>query len=143
MRSGSEREESQKLEAQLYKAGIITLILGGIAVFLYLRFLVPQYTMPCMVYTTMGFYCPGCGGTRAVEAFLQGRLLRALWFHPLVPYAAVMFFGFMGTHTLEKLHVGRIKGWRFHNWYLWAALGIVAANWILKNILLFGFGITL
>jgi hypothetical protein len=49
----------------------------------------------------------------------------------------------MGSHTLNLLTKGKVPGMKFRPWYLWAALIIVIANVILKNILLLGFGITL
>ncbi len=88
-------------------------------------------------------YCPGCGGTRAITALLHGQLLQSVWYHPVVPYTAAMFFGFMITHTLERLHVARIHGWRFHDWYIYVELVIIAANFILKNVLLLKYHITL
>ena len=88
-------------------------------------------------------YCPGCGGTRAVRALLQGDLLLSLWYHPLVIYTVVIFGGFMITHTLEKFSVPHVKGWKFHNWYLLVALGIVVVNFVVKNVLLLAFGIAL
>lgn len=44
---------------------------------------------------------------------------------------------------VSRLHIGRIKGWRFHEWHLYAAVGIMIGNFILKNILLLKFHITL
>jgi len=96
-----------------------------------------------MVCRLFGFYCPGCGGTRAVSALLAGHPLLATWYHPLVPYTVVIFGGFMLTQTLARLHIGGIKGWKFHEWHLYAAVAIMIANFILKNILLLGFHITL
>ena len=43
---------------------------------------------PCFFYQYTGLYCPGCGGTRAVLALLQGHVLQSLWYHPLVLYIA-------------------------------------------------------
>ncbi len=133
--------ESGILERQLYRIGLIVLALGGLFGFVYFKFFVTRYTYPCVFYSGFGFYCPGCGGTRAVLALLHGRFLEALWYHPLVPYSAALFAGFMLTQTLERLHVGNIKGWKFHNWYLWAALAIIICNWALKNYLWLTFGI--
>ncbi len=134
---------ARSLEGQLYRIGLISLIAGFLLVLGYLHFMVPKYTFPCVILNLFGVYCPGCGGTRAVEALLQGDFLLSLWYHPMVLYGAVVFTGFMGTQTLEKLHIGRIKGWKFHTWYLYGAVAIVMGNWILKNILLLVFHITL
>ena len=75
---------------------------------------------------------PGCGGTRAVSALLTGHPLLATWYHPLVTYTVVIFGGFMLSQTLARLHIGRIKGWRFHEWHLYAAVGIMIGNFILR-----------
>ncbi len=91
--------------------------------------------LPCVLNAFFGIYCPGCGGTRAVEALLHGHILLSLWYHPLVLYTAVLGGGFMITQTLARLKVPHIKGWRFHDWYLYGAAGILFGNCILKNVL--------
>ncbi len=132
------------LEEQLYKIGLVFLVVGGILVVLYIKVLLPILpSMPCVFWDMIGVYCPGCGGTRAVQALFQGKLITSLWYHPLVLYTVVVFGGFMLTNTLQRFHVFRIKGWKFHEWHLYVALILTIVNWILKNVLLLGFNITL
>ena len=137
-------KNSRSLEDYLYLTGWIFLLTGSIGIYLYLHIVLPNlqgYT--CMVYRLFGFYCPGCGGTRAVSALLAGHPLLATWYHPLVTYTIVIFGGFMLTQTLARLHIGGIKGWKFHEWHLYAAVAIMIGNFILKNIWLLGFRISL
>lgn len=129
-------KNEKSLEEQLYLIGLFSLAIGSVLLFIYLYFIVPRFSFPCMMWYLFGFYCPGCGGTRAAQALLQGRFLLSIWYHPFVMYATVLGVGFMGTHTLEKLKIGRIKGWKFHAWYLYGGLAVIFGNWILKNILL-------
>ena len=91
----------------------------------------------------LGFYCPGCGGTRAVKALLHGRFLDAVWYHPLVPYGAVIGGGFMLTQGLHRLGFKYIKPWKFHNWYLYGAMAIFVCNFLVKNLLRLVWGITI
>lgn len=113
-------------------------------VLVYMKLVLPNITIPsCFIYTILGLYCPGCGGTRAVNALLQGQLLQSLWYHPLVLYTIVVFGIFMISHTLERLKIGSISGLKFREWHLYVALGIMVVNWIGKNILLHAFHITL
>ncbi len=137
-------KKDKTLEEQLYFIGLAFLILGVIAFLVYRALLCLDIALPkCILWSVLGLYCPGCGGTRAVEALFSGQLLQSLWYHPLVLYTVVLFGGFMLSHTLEKLQLPRVKGWKFHNWYLFGALAVVAVNWIGKNILLIGFDIRL
>lgn len=94
----------------------------------------------CIFQMLTGFYCPGCGGTRALTHLLSGKLLSSLVLHPLVPYAAVVCGWFMVSQTIQRLSGGRIAiGMRYRDVYLWIALGIVIVNFLVKNIcLLFG-----
>lgn len=130
--------KSQKnLEDKLYCIGWCFLIAAAAGAFIYFRVVMPGSLVgPCFFYHILGIYCPGCGGTRAVWALLHGKLLLSAWYHPLVPYTAVIFGGFMVTQTLERLHAGRIKGWKFHSWHLYGAVAVLTANWVLKNFLL-------
>lgn len=137
-------DNGRSLEDYLYLTGWVFLLAGSIGIFVYLNWIVPRldgYT--CVVYWLFGIYCPGCGGTRAVSALLTGHPLLATWYHPLVTYTAVIFGGFMLSQTLARLHIGRIRGWYFHEWHLYGAVVVMIGNFILKNILLLGFHITL
>lgn len=136
-------QKKDDLETQLYKGCWIALPLLVLLGYLYEKVWIRIWRFPCLMDSLLGLYCPGCGGTRAVRALLKGELLQALWMHPLVPFAALLFCGFFLTQTLEKLKVPGIKGWRFHGWYLYASLGLVITNFLVKNILRLCFSVTL
>lgn len=130
------------LEDELFLIGLTALAAATALAVLYLcilRNFIP--TVPCFFSTVLGIYCPGCGGTRALTALLHGHFLRALWYHPFVPYFAFVYFGFLLTQGLQKMGIKGIRGWKFHNWYLWGGMAILAINFIVKNILRLKFGI--
>lgn len=93
--------------------------------------------LPCVVKSTLGIYCPGCGGTRAVSALLRGDFLSSFLCHPLVPYTAAIGGWFLTSQTIERVSGHRIKiGMKYRDGYVWAALAIVVANFVVKNLLL-------
>lgn len=93
---------------------------------------------PCPLHKLTGFYCPGCGGTRAVAALLRGKFVTSLIYHPFVLYAVLIGGWFMITQTVERLSRGRIAiAMKYRDWYLWVALVLVVINCLVKNILLF------
>lgn len=98
---------------------------------------------PCLFHLLTGLYCPGCGGTRAVRALLHGEILLSLQYHPLVLYGAVVI-------GAELLSLGAARAAKNPRLYLghetllvYIAVGIVIANWAIKNALLLFFGIDL
>lgn len=134
-------KKSRTLEDELFYMGLAAIPAAALFV---LAYLAARPFLPggfCIFSDLLGFYCPGCGGTRALLALLRGRLLLSVWYHPLVPYMAGIYLGFMGSQGLSRLGWKRIRGWRFHNWYLWTALGLLCANFVIKNILRLCFGI--
>ncbi len=128
-------------DKELYRVGLIVLIILGVLGGIYLIADSCHRTLPCLLHFATGLYCPGCGGTRAVKALFHGHLIRSFIYHPVVPYGAVMCLLFFGSHTLENLHVPHIRGMRFKNIYVWILLGLAIAGCIIKNILLVGFDI--
>lgn len=89
----------------------------------------------CVFHRVTGYYCPGCGGTRAVQMLLGGDIIKSLIYHPFVPYIAVTGSWFMLSQTIERLSRGRIRiAMHFREVYLWVALGIVAVNFLFKNL---------
>ena len=98
----------------------------------------------CVLHNLTGYYCPGCGGTRAIHALLHGHIVRSFFYHPIVVYTAVFFGWFMLSQTIEKASRGRLAiGMHYRDIYLWIALAIVLLNWLVKNLVLAVFGIAL
>ena len=140
-----EKRKVNRVEDQLYFAGLILLPIGLSCAYIVTEWVVPRLppSAECILWKFFGFYCPGCGGTRAVISLLHGRFLASLWYHPIVMYVVVMYACFMISHTLEKIHCPIIKGMKFHTWILYAMPVILAINVILKNVLLFCYGVTM
>ena len=96
----------------------------------------------CYMYRMTGYYCPGCGGTRACIAFLHGHFLRSLLYHPVVPYTAVVYLVFMVSHSIELLSKGNFAiGLRYRDNYIKFAGIIILIQWILRNFLKWKWGI--
>ena len=129
-------EKRTTIEDQLYNIGLCLFAVLPLAVILY-RYLqdrLPLLTIPCILHTCTGYYCPGCGGTRAVYALLHLQLWKSFCYHPLVPYAAVVYLWFMLSHTIEKLSRHRLRiGMKWDPRWLWAALVILILNVLVKD----------
>lgn len=90
-----------------------------------------MYNAPkCLFHLVTGWYCPGCGGTRALYLFLTGHWMLSFCFHPLVLYTFFTFV-YIGIRKIcnHKYHPGAPL--------LWGALVLVLANFIIKNVCLF------
>lgn len=121
-----------------FYVGLCMGILAGIFIILLyltdtdLRELVP----PCTFHKITGFYCPGCGGTRAVHALLHGRILTSLKYHPIVFYAAGGYAVYMLSHLLDIITKGKVRGLYFCPYYCYVGVGILLGQWVLKDCLL-------
>lgn len=124
------------IEDQLYITGLI-LLLAAPVLFLTYRYLsarLPFFAMPCLLRTFTGYYCPGCGGTRAVWALLHLQLWRSFCYHPMVPYGAALYVWFMLSHTIEKLSHHRLRiGMKWDPLWLWIALVLLLLNVLVKD----------
>ena len=93
-------------EQTLYFIGLAAIVIGAAGFFFISllpeslrRFLVG----PCPLLTLTRFYCPGCGGSRAVYYLLHGKLLKSLICHPIVLYGLAVVLPFMVKQTLAPV----------------------------------------
>lgn len=129
----------EQIDRELYKIGAavtILLLMIAIAVWIfkidYTRFLIP-----CMFQRLTGLYCPGCGGTRAVKAFFRGDILASIMLHPLVVYGSGLFIWYMFSNTIQLLSGDKLRiGMKYRNLYVWIGVLLIAANCIIKNIMI-------
>lgn len=106
-------------------------------------FLYGMFHMPCLFRLLTGLYCPGCGGTRALVYLAQGRLLKSVVYHPLVFYGVTALTAELLTAWIAK-RTGKPECYLGHEQLLIrAGVGIILINWLVKNILMIGFGIDL
>lgn len=107
--------------------------------------------LPCLFHLLTGFYCPGCGGTRAILLLFRGDFAGSFQYHPLVLYGVlvfgiewVLFLASIGRpgkpdkdgrvwQRAKRYCLGLERRYRF--WTL-AAAGIVLINWLVKNLFL-------
>ena len=91
----------------------------------------------CFVSAYWHLYCPGCGGTRALEALLHGRVLTSLLSHPVVIYLATIYLSYFlcASYTFLIKRDGQLY-YRFHAWTLLGMPIIVLVNCVVRNLLL-------
>ncbi len=131
--------QHKKEETALFYTGWAIVFLAGMLYLMYRLLPLPydKLATPCILYSVTGLYCPGCGGTRAIFALLHGQILTSFICHPLVPYTAFVGGWFLISQSIERISRRRIQiGMKFRDAYIWAALGIVIVNFIVRNFLL-------
>ena len=84
----------------------------------------------CLLRSTTGLPCPGCGGTRAVKALLFHRDIIAAWrFHPLI---------FIAPPMLAAMFLAQRARSRFWVWFFGVALlACVIGVYIARLVLFF------
>lgn len=132
-------QEKRSAENVLYKLGWISIaimIIGGVGMKAFPDFFA-SWAIPCPFHLLTGYYCPGCGGTRALRYFLSGHILKSFYYHPLVPYLGIGGAIFMVTHTLERVTKGNIRGIQFRSVYVYLMGVILVVQFIVKNVLVY------
>ncbi len=92
-----------------------------------------QILPPCGFYLTTGFYCPGCGMTRALHSFLHGDILRAIQFNAVlvavIPFLMYFYVWWM-TWAFTGKELPKIKA---SKQMTWAIVGLVVLVVVGRN----------
>ena len=89
---------------------------------------------PCLFHLATGYYCPGCGGTRAITALLHGQILNSVLYHPVVLYAAGLFlriFVVSGLGAVKSGHFSCSKKLRTYD--IFWILFLTTAHFLIIN----------
>ena len=46
--------------------------------------------MECLFYKYTGYWCPGCGGTRAVQELLKGNVIKSILYNPFPVFVLIL-----------------------------------------------------
>ena len=132
------QQTKKTMEDQLYTAGMLFLpVLLVAGVFLHFSPVDLTDIVPgCLLYRLTGLYCPGCGATRALSAFLHGHPIRSFLYHPVVDYVAALYLWFLLSQTIERISHGRIAiGMKYRDRYLWIVLAVLILHCLIRNVL--------
>lgn len=135
--------QNKVLEYKLYLAGLAFAAISaiGIALLAFTPFKIIQDIIPaCTFKKVTGLYCPGCGGTRAVEAFVTGHFIKSFIYHPFVPYCGILYIIFMARGTIAFLTKGKYQYMKFRDGYIFIGIAILLLQFIIKDVMLLGFG---
>lgn len=95
----------------------------------------------CFFHEITGYYCPGCGGTRALNALINGDFMECMKYNLAVMYAGAVFVVISGSAFVCVLTKGKVRALKFSTTYVYVFIGIILVQWIFKNILLVFWGI--
>lgn len=131
----------RSLDTCMYIGGILGLI--GIISVVLIKYLIGidllNLAPPCILHTITGYYCPGCGGTRALIYFLQGCIIKSFIYHPVVPYVGIPGIWLIISHTLyhfQKKHNSFIRPLTIKPAYIYVGIIILFLQCVIKNMLL-------
>lgn len=85
----------------------------------------------CVLHEVTGWYCPGCGGSRAVRALAHGEILTALRCNALLLLAlpAVVYWLCGGEAT------------RIRPFWIWLFVGLLLLYGLLRNVPVYPFSL--
>lgn len=120
---------------------------------LYYGFRIDLYTalkldgIRCAFRSLTGFYCPGCGGTRATLHLLKFHPIRSFLMHPLPLLAALLYLNFfvrfIFAYLVPETFPLKLKPAKFRIIYPVILGAALLVNFIVRNILLLNGIITL
>ena len=94
----------------------------------------------CVLHDWLLIYCPLCGGTRAIGALLRLDVLAALRYNAYAVFLAITVLIYDALAWI-RLFRGEKKLLRISRraWLIY--VGLLLGYWILRNVLLIGFGV--
>lgn len=112
---------------------VIGYALAGYFVLRFFHINTARLFLPCRLYERTGYYCMGCGGTRALKEFFQGHFVRSFVYHPAVDVGMGFLAVFLPSWTLHFFTRGQVRGMLIKPVYFYILAGIVIVQWGIKN----------
>jgi hypothetical protein len=85
---------------------------------------------PCPIHAVFGYYCPGCGSLRSLHNLLNGHILEAWAYNPLVLcMMPIVILGIINEfYPNRHMELSLIRPW-----IIWSMLGVIIIFGILRN----------
>ncbi|MBQ9982467.1 MAG: DUF2752 domain-containing protein [Oscillospiraceae bacterium] len=91
--------------------------------------------IPCFLYASTGYLCPGCGATRCIKALLKGNIFRAFINNPII-FLLIVFIILIYIKLFCRTFLSKDKKIIPESKYFYIALsGIILIYCILRNFI--------
>lgn len=100
----------------------------------YFGFKLTGHLKPCMFNYLLHIYCPGCGGTRAMDYFLHGQFIKSFLSNPAVLYLVGLFLSYFlpATYSFIIKRNGKVY-YKFHPFSLYFFIVEIILFFIIRN----------
>ncbi len=95
----------------------------------------------CVFLETFSLYCPGCGGSRSLNALLNFNILKSFIYYPAIPVTAALIL-YCDAAVLYSILKERYKIREIKYQLFLIIPAVIILNFIIRNVILF-FGIDL
>lgn len=114
--------------------GVPLVIIGGATALFFLNPSEHSFFPKCSLYVATGFFCPGCGSTRALFHLTHGNVLEALRLNP-----GLMALITLGLTDYVRFVVSLIRGNPFQTLFgrlklLGALMGVMLVYGVIRNL---------
>ncbi len=94
----------------------------------------PGFFPSCVFYSASGYYCPGCGGLRAVHDLVTGDIAGAMSMNPLVVLGVIPAGVFLIGWWLLSVGTDRVRPVDIPTWVGIAIPLVLAVFWVVRNL---------
>ncbi len=96
--------------------------------------------IPCPIYAITGFYCSGCGGSRALRSILHLDLYQALRYNSVLTVLTPFLAGYFFAVAVSYIRFGKDKiSAKVPKSVVWSVVTIAVVYGVLRNIPVFSF----
>ncbi len=96
--------------------------------------------IPCVFYQVTGFYCSGCGASRALRSVLHLDFYQALRYNAIFTVGLPLLAAYFSALVLSYIHFGKDKiSEKIPMRMVWIFIAVALAYGILRNIPIFSF----
>ena len=96
--------------------------------------------IPCMFHQITGFYCSGCGASRALRSILHFDFYRALRYNAIFTLCLPLFAVYFGSLSVSYIRFGKDRvSEKISMKFVWIFIALALIYGVLRNVPAFSF----
>ena len=125
----------------IYTSLLITICFLSILFVVYKIFINDIGIFKCLIYEKYHIYCPGCGCTRALIALFEGKIIKSVYYNPIILYCVTGISIYIITQSIDRITKKKNYIIKYNNKFLYIGIAIMLLNCLIRNILLIKYNI--